>query len=51
VLDHSALVPCGGKPRKEDAIRRLGDPLSELGAVWCILRKYFGVLYRFRHVE
>jgi len=45
VLDHSAFVPCGDKPQEEkEAIRRLGDLLPKLDAVWYTSARYLKVL-------
>lgn len=45
VLDHSALISCGDKPQEEkEAIKRLGDLLPELDAVWYTSSEYLKVL-------
>jgi len=45
VLDHSALIPCGDKPQEEkEAIRKLGELLPELDAVWYTSGRYLKIL-------
>jgi len=45
VLDHSAFVPCGDKPQEEkEAIRKLGELLPELDAIWYTSTRYLKVL-------
>lgn len=45
VLDHSAFVPCGDKPQEEkEAIKKLGELLPELDAVWYTSARHLKVL-------
>jgi hypothetical protein len=41
VLDHTALIPCSGKPEEEKkAIRKLGDILPSTNTTWYVTREY-----------
>jgi hypothetical protein len=40
-LDHTALIPCSGKPEEErQAIRRLGDILPSTDTTWHVTGEY-----------
>lgn len=45
VLDHSALIPCGDKPREEKrAIELIGNKLPSLESTWFVSAKYLKTL-------